>query len=153
MATPQAISDYIQHIASKLDACDNPSLSKTCKDVELIISTMNRSDRVRHLATELLRVAQDDVDISLWDTDEGRDVDSAYNFAKKRDDEPEKLEHALRTLKHDIDTFIDELKRDPSKPKKEDDDSDIMTSAPARRDITNKSTPPKSGPPSYPPKK
>jgi len=156
MADPRKVSSELRKIASKLEASKSPSLSKVRQDlgrVLLAVSKPERADRVRRLAAEIVRLAQDDVDVSLWDTDEGKDVDSAYGFAKKRGEKPEQLEHALKSLKHDIDTFIDELKRDPSEPRREEDESDVMTSAPKRRDIGKPPEPAKKGPPGPPPPK
>jgi hypothetical protein len=137
MADPRKVSSELRRIAARLDASRSPSLSAVRRDigrVVLAVSRPERAARVRRLAAEMVRLAQEDIEVSLWDTDEGADVESAYDFAKKRGDEPKKLEHALKSLKHDIDTFIDELKRDPSVPRKEDDE-DVVTSAPKRHDI------------------
>ena len=60
-------------------------------------------------------------------------------FAKQRGENPEQLEQALRSVKKDIDLFVEELKRDPSTPKRDpDDDDDVVTSAPRRSDITRR---------------
>jgi len=83
----------------------------------------------------MVRIAQDDVevdlDLSSWDTEEGKEVDSAFSLAKKQK-EDEQLVPALKSLKGDIDALIEEIKSPGSK---REEDDDVVTSAPSRRDI------------------
>jgi hypothetical protein len=121
MADPKKISDELRRIAGKLASSKTPSLSLVRRDLNrvlLAVSKPNYVARIGHIAQEIIRIAQEEAEVSLWNTDAGHDVESAMEFAKGRGEDPEQLEHALKGVKRDIDSFVEELKGGASTPKK-----------------------------------
>ncbi len=130
---PEQASQILRRIAAKIDASQQPSTSLVRRDLQLLASVLVRRQRIERLAREMLQIAADDVEVSIWDTDEGKDVEEAMKFTR-RQEEPKKLEFALKGLKSDVDEFLTELKREPgSKKPGAPPDEDVVTSAPPRR--------------------
>lgn len=151
MGNPVVVAAYLRKIAAKIDASSNPSLTAVRSDLKKALFAVqgeSRETRIRHVASEIYRLAQEELDVSMWDTDEGKDVDFAYGEAKRKQGEDDNLDGALGILKSKIDHLIQEIRRDPSKSK-DDNDDDVVTSAPPKKSPT----PPKKGPPSLPPRK
>lgn len=149
---PQDVSRELARIAMTIESEDRPSLSATGMALRRVLASVSRENRTRRIAAELLRLAAEDVESSLWDMDEGADAKFAWKAAENITDDPKKLSMALKSLKADVDSFIDELLRDPSAPKPSKDDG-VFTSAPARGDIGKKPEPPAGKGPSGPPPK
>ena len=135
MSSPVRVAASLRLIAARIDMSKSPDRSLVLSDLRKVVHSLTREDRVRRIAAEMVRIAQEDVemelDLSSWDTDEGKDVDSAYALAKKQTVD-EKLVPALNSLKGDIDALIGEIKSPGSK---KDDDEGVETSAKPRRDI------------------
>ncbi len=117
-------------MAAKLEASKSPSVTLVQRDLRLINAMLTREVRIRQIAAEMIRLAQDDLEVSLWDTDEGKDLESAMKFTRQQDT-VDRLVPALKSLKHDVDGFIDELRREGPKPPPPSDESQgVTTSAP-----------------------
>lgn len=154
MGNPLVIAASLRRIAAKLDSSKAPSLTAVRSDLKKVLAAVqgeSREARCRRIAQDIYRLAQDELETSMWDTEEGEDVDFSYGEAKRKQGEKDNLDGALGLLKRKIDTFIGEIKRDPTSAKPGDDSSedDVVTSAPP----TKKSIPPKKGPPGPPPPK
>jgi hypothetical protein len=135
MLAPDKVASILRRIATKIDASKQPSSTQVRQDLRLLSSVLCRQHRVARIAREMLQIAADDVELSMWDTDEGKDLEEAMKFVRKTE-EPDKLVPALKSLKHDVDGFITELRREPGTKKPEEtDDEDVVTSAPPRREI------------------
>ncbi len=132
VASPQKISAAMRAVAAKLEASKNPSVTLVQRDLRLINAMLTREARVRQIAAEMIRLAEDDLEVSLWDTDEGKDLESAMKFTRNQDT-VDKLVPALRSLKHDVDGFIEELRREgPKASPPSDEEQGVTTSAPPR---------------------
>ncbi len=134
MLAPDKVASILRRIATKIDASEQPSNTLVRQDLKLLASALCRQQRIERVAREILSIAADDVELSIWDTDEGKDVEEAMKFVRKTE-EPDKLVPALRSLKHDVDEFITELRREPGTKKPQESDQDVVTSAPPRRVI------------------
>ena len=130
MLSPDKIALHLRRIAAKIDASEHPSTERVRHDIQLIASSITRQDRVARIASEMLRIAQDDIELGPWDSEEGKEVERAYEQARK-EPKPDILVHTLKSLGREVMDMINELKRDPksAKPQKHDD-SDVVTSAP-----------------------
>jgi hypothetical protein len=131
--SPDKAASVLRRIAAKIDASDRPSMALVRRDLRLLAASLIRDQRVARVAREMLRIAQDDLEASLWDTDEGKDLEEGMKFTRKQDD-VDKLVPALKSLKHDVDDFIAELKREPGE-KADVIDEDVTTSAPPRHEM------------------
>lgn len=156
MGNPVVIAASLRKIAAKIDASKSPSISAVRSDLRKVLAAVqgeSRESRIRRIALDMVRLAQEELETSMWDTEEGEDVDFAFGEAKRKTGEKDNLDGALGVLKHKIDTFIKEIQRDPStaKPSMNDNDDDVVTSAPPKKDLTKKPAP--KGPPGPPPKK
>ena len=78
--SPDKVSQILRRIATKIDASQQPSTSLVRRDLQLLASLLVRRHRVERVAREMLRIAADDVELSIWDTDEAKDVESAMKF-------------------------------------------------------------------------
>lgn len=155
MGNPLVVSDYLRKIASKIDASKNPSIDAVRSDLRKVLAAVqgeSREAKVRRIAQAMYRLAKEELEMSMWDTEEGEDVDFAFGEAKRKHDEQDNLDGALGLLKRKIDSFLTEIKRDPDKAKPSDDsdDNDVFTSAPPMKP---KSAPKPKGPPGPPPPK
>jgi hypothetical protein len=135
MTTPARVAASLRQIAAGVDSSASPDRGAVRSDLRRVLFALTREDRVRRIAADMVRLAQDEIELTSWDLDEGKDVDSAFGFAKKQT-EDEKIVPALNSLRKDVDNFIDEIKS-PGAGQKRDDASeeDVVTSAPKRRDI------------------
>jgi len=133
MGTPAVIAAYLRKIATKIDASKNPSVDAVRSDLRIALYAVRgeaRAARIRRVALEMYRLAQDELETSMWDTDEGKDVDFAFGEAHRKTGEQDNLDGALTVLKSKIDHFLAEIKRDPSKTKPSSgSEDDVMTSA------------------------
>lgn len=130
MADPVQVSASVRHIASKLSAEVKADPERLRRSLELVLDRIAGIDTMdvaaKKIATAMVRVALEEVDVSLWTSDDGTAVDAAYNEAKKQE-EAEPLETALKLLRRKVDRFINEI-RNPSS--EHGDDSGVVTSAP-----------------------
>ncbi len=124
--SPGKVAQIMRQIAARIDFSDQPSISRVQHDLQVLSSSLVRRIRIERVAREMLQIAQDDVELSNWDTEEGKDLQEGMKFVR-RQEETDKLVPALKSLKHDVDDFITELRREPgaSKPV----DIDVETSA------------------------
>ena len=155
MGNPVVIAAYLRKIAAKIDASKSPSLQAVRSDLRKALAAVQgeaREARIRRVAIEIYRLAQDELETSMWDTDEGKDVDFAYGEAKRKHGEQDNLDGALGVLKSKIDHLVQEIRRDPSqaKPGAGDNEDDVVTSAPPKKDIGKPPAP--KGPPPLPKK-
>ena len=154
MFTPDQAAGLLRRIATKIDASEQPSVELVRSKLKLVASVLVRQQRVERIAREMLQIAADDDeiqkelhewakdqeekrkhgdtsedDISIWDMEEGKALESEMKYTRKQE-EPKKLEFALKGLKTEIDHFLTELKRPAGteKPKKKQDE-DVFTSA------------------------
>lgn len=134
MLAPDKVASILRRIAGKIDASEQPSSALVRGDLRLLSAALCREQRVERIAREMIRLAADDMELSIWDTDEGKDLESAMKFVRK-EEEPDKLVPALKSLKHDVDDFITELRREPGTKKPAESDEDVVTSAPPRREL------------------
>jgi hypothetical protein len=132
MLAPDKVASILRRIATRIDASKSPSTTLVQRDLQVLASVLVRNQRVQRIAREMLQIAADDVELSIWDTDEGKEVDGAMKFVRK-EEEPSKLVPALKSLKHDVDEFITELRREPGSKKPEKTDEDVVTSVPPRQ--------------------
>lgn len=158
--SPQQISRELARIAMAIETSDKPSLSSVHGQLRRVAASVSRETRVRRIASELIRLAAEDLEVSLWDMDEANDVKSAWKAAQGVTEDPSKLAIALKSLKGDVDTYIDELTRSPGDLRQEEGDEDVFTSAPKRGDVGKKpehrgppGPPERKGPPGPPPKR
>lgn len=128
---PSAVSSLLRRIAS------NPGRdpSVLVRKLSILAGHISGDDSLldglaRRIAADIVKIAEDEVDIvSPWSTEEGEDVNSAFEFARgKHEEDP--LESALKLLKRKIDRFIGEMRRSPSEEKKPGLQSEVVTSAP-----------------------
>lgn len=132
MIDPSVVSAHLRRLASELETSDAPSLSATKAQIANVLKAIHGEHikaEARRIAAEMVRLAQEEIEVSMWDTEEGKDVDFAYGEAH-REDKPEKLEPKLKLLKRRIDNFIEEIVRPPGEKKPEHDESEVYTSAP-----------------------
>ena len=130
--SPDKVAGILRRIAAKIDASERPSTGAVRHDLKILASVLVRQQRVERVAREMLRIAEDDLEVSLWDTDEGKDLKEGMQFTYKQDT-VDKLVPALKSLKHDVDDFLTELRREPGDKKVAPTDEDVVTSAPPRR--------------------
>lgn len=129
--TPTELSSALRRIASRLATPGaDPSAVRTA--VAGLLERMDGRDpsdaAAKRIAAEMLRVAMDEIEVSLWDSDDGTAVDDAYKAARKQE-EAEALETSLKLLRRKVDRFISEIRS----PSQEPDDSGVVTSAPPVR--------------------
>lgn len=116
----------VESSVAQLEAAAHVSKSHANRQAAAIL----RDILLMKVANEMIRVAEEEMELSLWDTVEGDDVNAAMDTAKRKDD-PEKLESALKLVKRKIDNFIKFLSEGPQQS--DDDESDVFTSAPSFR--------------------
>lgn len=130
MADPVQVASSVRHVASRLSAEVQADPERLRRSLELILDRIAGVDTMdfaaKKIAAAMVRVALEEVDVSLWTSDDGTAVDAAYDAAKKEED-AEPLEAALKLLRRKVDRFINEI-RNPSS--EHGDDSGIVTSAP-----------------------
>jgi hypothetical protein len=130
MLSPEKVVLHLRRIAAKIDASENPDPARVKHDIRLLASALTRKDRLARMAAEMLQIAQDDIELGPWDSEEGKNVERVWDQAHK-EPKPDVLVHTLKSLGREIMEMITELKRDPSKPKPgKPHDSDVVTSAP-----------------------
>ena len=130
--SPDKVAGILRRIASKIDASQQPSTTAVRRDLKVLAAVLVRDQRIERVAREMIRIAEDDVEVSLWDTDEGKDLKEGMQFTYKQDT-VDKLVPALKSLKHDVDDFLVELRREPGDKAVAPIDEDVITSAPPRR--------------------
>jgi hypothetical protein len=154
MFTPDQAAGLLRRVAARIDASKQPSAELVRRDLQLLASVLVRQQRVERIAHEMLQIAAGDAeiqkelsewakeqeekrkqgetsedDVSIWDLEEGKALESEMKYTRKQE-EPKKLEFALKGLKTEIDHFLTELKRPAGteKPPKKHDE-DVFTSA------------------------
>lgn len=125
MITSRFASSVASSVA-RVEAASRVSVAQANRQAAALL----RDIQLVKVANEMIRLAEEEMELSLWDTVEGEDVDAAMGTAKQKED-PEKLESALKLVKRKIDTFIKSLSEGPQHTDMDDDD--VFTSAPSFR--------------------
>lgn len=131
MLSPDKVSIYLRRIATKIESSEQPSQALVQRDLRLLASAIMRQQRVERVAREMLQIAADDVEVGLWDTEEGTTLKNQMKYTYEQQ-EVDKLKPALRALKRDVDDFMGEITREPGPKKPGVPDKDVVTSAPPR---------------------
>jgi len=131
MADPARVSASFRRVAKSVADSNSPDPARAVRLLDLIAARMDGVDTMdvaaRKIASAMVRVALEELEVSLWDSDDGTAVDDAYKAAKGKE-EAEDLESALKLLRRKVDRFIQEIAH-PS-PESGGHDSDVFTSAP-----------------------
>jgi hypothetical protein len=137
--TPDQISEYLRHIATKIDNSETPNPDLVKRDINRVIAAVTYEKRIQRVAAEILRLAIEEIEVGPWDTEEAKGVEQALEFAKGKQ-EPEDIQGGLKIVKSRIDQFLKYLSGldtdEVGKYLKDVvPDPDVMTSAPEMRDI------------------
>ena len=103
--TPDRVSKHLRRIAAKIDNSANPKSDLVKRDIGMVITAMTHEARIQRIASEIFRLALEEVEVGLWDTEEGKDVGLAIELAQKKQ-EAEDIEAALKLVKRKIDAFL-----------------------------------------------
>jgi len=129
--SPNQISARIRDIASFIDKNPSPDRELVRNSLKIVLAALTRETRIARVAAEIHRLAEEAVDLSLWDTEDGEKVDEYYQFARRKTD-ADSIEAALKNTMHQIDRFIDSMQEGYEAP--EIDNSEVVTSVPGFHD-------------------
>jgi hypothetical protein len=131
---PSQVSSYLNRISRNLKKPSSPLRNKARAKTTLrqAVSLLDGTASAGHL----LHLALEEVELSLWDMEQGVALNTSIDWAHKQTI-PDKLEPALKAITRRVNDFIKELTRGPEKKEdpfvkdlRGDKDEDVVTSAP-----------------------
>lgn len=94
---PEAVSRELARIAMSIETSSSPSLSSVERGLRRVVASMSREASIRTIASKMVQLAAEDVELSL------SDIDGAL------ESRPDRMASALENLRGDIDSLIEEL--------------------------------------------
>jgi hypothetical protein len=132
---PKVISSRLRQIASSIESNEFPDRNIVRKAVTQVVAALERPQRMRRVAAEIMRLALEGLIESPWDLESGGLVVDKFDFARRKHD-PEDLQSALNLVKRQIDKFVNEIQAGGYMLEEESgDDGDIVTSAPTEKEL------------------
>lgn len=130
MTSPARIASALRYVAQKLDNSREPSRSAVAFELNCIVAAAAGAPRPRRAdGTEMPLPPPIQ---KLWDSEEGSELLTDMRSTQK-ERKVEQLPFHLKSLKRHTQEFMDFL--DGFEKPEEEDDEDVFTSAPRKKDI------------------